>query len=157
MYTEVSELMIARRATIIISCYLASAGMAVCGQKTSSAAKADSPVREIVRTDVKVLQEPPEKYRGAVKRLGLDYKILLDRFEAVKSTGHPQTFRNIIIAHIIARNVKPSEFDPAALRIVELMQTGDGLEKSLRLALFLDPPAIRRYKHAAEKELRSVF
>jgi len=57
--------------------------MAVCGQRRRSAAKADSPVREIVRTDVKVPQEPPEKYRGAVKRLGLDYKILLDRFEAV--------------------------------------------------------------------------
>ena len=132
-------------------------GISVCGQKTSSAAKADSPVREIVRNDLETSGDTPEKYRAAIQRLSLDYKTLMVRFEDLRSTARSQPFRNVIIAHLVARKVNPFQSDPTALRILDSLKTGNTLEKSLRLALSLDTAAIRKYRRAAEKELRSAL
>ncbi len=146
-----------RTAIILILSHVASLhGVAALGQKASSAAKGDSPVREIVRGESNVNEDSSEKYRGAIKELGLDYKTLFDRFEEVRSVSRSQTFLNLIIAHLVARNVSPAEFDTKTSLIVEFMKKGKSLDYSLRQALSLNSADVRRYRHAAEKQLKSA-
>src|SRR6185369_3997002 len=128
----------------------------VPAQKTRSAAKADSPVRGMVRDDVVVTSDRPEEYRAAINRLGFDYQAVLHRFELTSTSTHPPTFRNVVLAHLITRQANPSGSNGVLVRIIEAMNSGKSLRKSVELGLGVTPDEARRLKQAADKQLKSA-
>jgi len=145
-----------RVGSIAILCCLASPlATTVIGQRPGSAAKGGSPVREIVR-EPNSLVEDSEKYHVAIDKLGLDYNTLVARFSEVRSRTHSQSFRNVIIAYLVARNSAPADFEVKVSRVIDLMKKRNSLDSSLRLALQLDSDTLRRKKREAEKQLKST-
>ncbi len=92
----------------------------------------------------------PERYRGALRELGLDYQGLTAEYSKSQRAARPQSFRSIAVAHILARELSPSDEQAGAGQIIDELEAGRSLTASVARAFHLSSAEARRHVRAAE-------
>jgi hypothetical protein len=93
----------------------------------------------------------PESYKGVLRGLGLDYERLAAEHSESGRSAHPQNFRNIVLAHLLARDLSPSDEQGGVERVVSEMEAGRSLTVSVARVFDLSAAEARKHTRAAER------
>jgi hypothetical protein len=69
-------------------------------------------------------------------------------------TAYPQSFKNIVLAHLLARELWPSDEQGGVERIFDELEAGRSLTASVARAFNLSVAAARKHTRAAERQLQ---
>lgn len=94
---------------------------------------------------------PPESYKGILRELGLDFEKLNTEYSESRRAGRPQGFKNIVLAHLVAREVSPGGRGGDAVRVLKFLEEGGSLREAVARAFNLSPAEARRLTRAAER------
>lgn len=123
------------------------------GQKGGSAAKGGSAVRELVKSDVEQTTRPAENYSAIAQLLGFNYETLSSKIGAGKPT-RKISFSKVLLIYLITRELTPTNIDQNAERVLDHLRGGNSLDKSLQVLFAIPRDTAKKYRRAAERELK---
>jgi hypothetical protein len=98
----------------------------------------------------------PERYKGIVRGLGLDHERLTSEYSESRRTAHPQSFKNIALAHLLARELYPSNEQDGAERMVDELEAGRSLTVSATRVFSLSAEEAKRHVRAAKRQFEQA-
>lgn len=146
------------RAALLFTFLAALTQTAIFAQKSGPAAKGGSLARgRIVEDRARSAEPAPEKYRDVTLELGLNYDELVEEYSSGRTAAHPTSFKTVVLAHLIARELTSNSFQENASRVLAATEKGGHFEQALRDVFSLTGQAARRHARAAEKQFEQAI